>query len=91
MIEVKDEDYLSTATFSFAIDTFQNDFQDAIDGSIQDSIVDIYSNNILFYIGNDQSVDSDLLAPQVNAFDNNGEIDEDNSININVLSNDSFF
>ena len=90
VIEVKDEDYLSTATFSFAIDTFQNDFQDAIDGSIQDSIVDIYSNNILFYIGNDQSVDSDLLAPQVNAFDNNGEIDEDNSITINVLSNDSF-
>ena len=90
VIEVKNQDYLTTATFGFSLSTFLNDFQNAIEDNISSSIIELYNNDILSYIGDDQSVDSDLLAPEITAFDNSANVDEDNLIEIDVLANDSF-
>ena len=90
VIEVKSEDYLTTATFSFGLSTFLDDFQNAIEDNMSSSTLDFYNNDILSYIGDDQSVDSDLLAPEITAFDNSANVDEDNLIEIDVLANDSF-
>ena len=90
IIEVKTSSVLTTAIFNFATSTLQTDTQAIANGSASADILSSYDSDILNYIGTDQGVNSDELAPEITAMDETVSTDEDTSITINVLNNDSY-
>ena len=90
IIEVKTSSVLTTAIFNFATSTLQTDTQAIANGSASADILSSYDSDILNYIGTDQGVNSDELAPEITAMDEIVSTDEDTSITINVLNNDSY-
>ena len=90
IIEVKTSSTLTTAIFDFATSTFQDDTQALANGSATTDLVNSYESDILNYIGDDQDVSSDELAPEITAMDETVSTDEDTSVTVNVLNNDSY-
>ena len=90
IIEVKTSSTLTTAIFDFATSTFQDDTQALANGSATTDLVNSYESDILNYIGDDQDVSSDELAPEITAMDETVSTDEDTSVIVNVLNNDSY-
>ena len=90
IIEVKSSDPLTTAVFDFATSTLQTDTQAMANGTAPAETITSYQTDILNYVANDQNVDADELAPDVVAIEDNVTTEEDTSIEINVLLNDSF-
>ena len=90
IFEARSDDNLNTALFNFALTTFQQDLVSIINGTIEEEVLNAYNNNVLNYIAIDQNIDADELAPNITAFDNNVLIDEDTSVLIDVLNNDSY-
>ena len=90
IIEVKSTNDLTTSVVRFAVSTFQDDIQAISNGTASSELVSKYKNSLLSYIGEDQNIDSDLIAPTVSAEDDSATIAEDNSITLNILANDSY-
>ena len=90
VVELKEFSFLTDATLTFALETFQTDFLNVLDNSISDDVVNSYETDILNYIAEDQGVDPDLLAPEITAINNSIVVDEDNAIQVDVLNNDSY-
>ena len=90
IIEVKSSGALTTAIFNFATSTLQTDTQALANGTASTDVMTGYESDILNYIGTDQDVSSDELAPEITAMDESVSTDEDTSLNINVLNNDSY-
>ena len=62
VVELKEFSFLTDATLTFALETFQTDFLNVLDNSISDDVVNSYETDILNYIAEDQGVDPDLLG-----------------------------
>ena len=90
VIEVKSSDTLSTAVFDFATSTLQTDAQALANGTATAEIISSYQSDVLNYIATDQDVDADELAPEITAIADEVTLDEDESLDINPLSNDSY-
>ena len=90
VIEVKATDALTTAVFDFATSTLQTDTQAIANGSATADIITSYETDILNYIATDQEVDPDELAPSITAIVESVTTDEDTTIEIDVLANDSY-
>ena len=90
IFEVRSDENLSNSLFNFAITTMQSDLLSISDGSIDSGVLNSYTSNVLNYIAEDQNVDPDKLAPQITAINNEASVDEDNTVSVNVLVNDSF-
>lgn len=90
IIEVKSSSELTAAVIRFAISTLQNDIKAISDGSASDEIITSYTTDILNYIAEDQDLDPDEIAPNINAINDSVNTFEDSSVTINVLANDSY-
>jgi subtilisin family serine protease/subtilisin-like proprotein convertase family protein len=90
VIEVKSEDDLTTAVIRFAISTLQSDIQTIADGSASAETVISYTEDILNYIAEDQSIDASKITPEITAIADSASTQEDTVVEINVLQNDSY-
>jgi len=69
---------------------FRNDIKAIANGTADEDKVESYTTDVIKYIAEDQGISSDEITPDITAIDDNSSIDEDTSIIINVLANDSF-
>ena len=90
IIEVKSSDDLTTSVIRFAISTLQTDIKLIANGTASEETVTSYTQDILSYISTDQSIDSNLITPNISAIEDSASTDEDISVEINILANDSF-
>ena len=90
IIEVKAEDDVTTAVIRFGISTLQTDIQAIANGSASAETITSYTEDILNYIANDQSVDVSKITPDIRAIADSVTTQEDTEIEINILANDSY-
>ena len=90
IIEVKSSDDLTTSVIRFGVATLQEDIKAIANGTADEDKVESYTTDVIKYIAEDQGISSDEITPDITAIDDNSSIDEDTSIIINVLANDSF-
>ena len=90
VIEVKSSDDLTTGVIRFAVSTLQTDIQAIANGTATAETVTSYTNDVLTYIADDQSIDADELAPDISAIADSATTSEDTAVEINVLLNDSY-
>ena len=69
---------------------FKADAQAIASGSATSEIITSYQTDILNYVATDQSVIASELQPDINAIIDSVTTDEDTSVDINVLNNDSY-
>ena len=90
VIQVKADSANTTAIFDFATSTLQTDAQALANGTASADTVTSYQTDILNYVANDQNVDVNDLVPDISALPDKVTLNEDSSIDINVLLNDSY-
>ena len=90
IIQVKSSDDLTTSVIRFAVSTLQTDIQAIANGTATAETVTSYTEDLLTYIAEDQSVDSGEIAPDINAIAITVTTSEDTEVEINVLLNDSY-
>ena len=90
VIEVKGEGALNTALFGFMTGTFQTDMQSIADGTASIETLNSYSLDVISYIAVDQNISAEDLTPNVTAVDDITSTNEDETVEILVLSNDSY-
>ena len=90
IIQVKSSDDLTTGVIRFAVSTLQTDIQAIANGTATTETVTSYTEDLLNYIAEDQSIDSSEIAPDINAISDSATTSEDTEIEINVLLNDSY-
>ena len=90
VIQVKANSANTTAIFDFATSTLQTDAQAIANGTASAATLTSYQTDILNYVATDQNVDVNDLVPDISALSDKVVIDEDTSIDINVLANDSY-
>ena len=90
VIQVKSEDDLTTAIIRFAISTLQTDIQTIADGSASAETLKSYTEDLLNYIAEDQNIDASKIAPEITAIADIATTQEDTSLEINALLNDSY-
>ena len=90
VVQVKANNENTTAIFDFATSTLQTDAQAIANGTATTATLTSYQTDILNYVATDQNVDVNDLVPDITALSDKVIINEDTSIDINVLANDSF-
>ena len=90
VVQIKSSDDLTTAVIRFAVSTFQNDIKAIANETASESIISSYKTDILNYIATDQSIDGDKIAPSITAVNDSASTDEDTSVEIPVIANDSY-
>ncbi|MDC1424417.1 Ig-like domain-containing protein [Gammaproteobacteria bacterium] len=90
VIQVKANDANTVAIFNFATSTFQSDAQAMASGSATSEVISSYQTDILNYVATDQNLVASELQPDITAIIDSVTTDEDISIDINVLNNDSY-
>ena len=90
LMQVKASDSNTTAIFDFATSTLQTDAQALANGSASAATVTSYQTDILNYVADDQNVVADELVPDISALPDSVTIDEDSSVDVAVLANDSY-
>ena len=90
IIQVKSSDDLTTGIIRFAVSTLQTDIQAIAKGTATAETVSGYTEDLLNYIAEDQSIDSGEIAPDINAIADYASTTEDTEVEINVLLNDSY-
>ena len=90
IIQVKSTDSLTTSVIRFAVSTLQTDIQAIANGTASAATVTNYTEDLLNYIAQDQSVNSSDIAPDISAVSDTANTSEDTAIDINVLLNDSY-
>ncbi|MDB2370687.1 S8 family serine peptidase [Gammaproteobacteria bacterium] len=90
LIQVKSNAATTTAIQNFAFRTMQTDIQSLATGGASTGTVDNYNTNILTYISADQNISSTDLEIDISALSDSASLDEDSSIEISPLTNDSY-
>jgi hypothetical protein len=90
LIQVKSNAATTTAIQNFAFRTMQTDIQSLATGGASTGTVDNYNTNILTYISTDQNISSSDLEIDISALSDSASLDEDSSIEISPLTNDSY-
>ena len=90
VIQVQSTDNLTTAVIRFGLSTLQNDIVDFANGTATHELISSYSSDILNYIADDQNIDSNQITPNIVAIDDIAKVNEDESVIINVVANDSY-
>ena len=90
IIQVKSSDDLTTGIIRFAVSTLQTDIQAIANGTATAETVTSYTEDLLNFIAEDQSIDSGEIAPDINAIADTASTYEDTEVQINVLLNDSY-
>ena len=90
IVQVKSSEDVTTAIIRFGISTLQTDIIAIANGSATTELITSYTTDLLNYIAQDQNLDTDEIAPDINAVDDAINTSEDSEIEINVLLNDSY-
>ncbi|MDA9621805.1 cadherin domain-containing protein, partial [Gammaproteobacteria bacterium] len=90
VIEVKSSDDLTTSVIRFAVSTLQTDIQAIANGTASSNTITSYSSDVLTYIAEDQSIEANELTPDIIAIADSATTQEDTSVTINVVLNDSY-
>ena len=90
IIEVKPSQDLTNSIFNFSTTTLQTDILTIADGTASEEVLSNYTTNIIEYIAQDQNIDSDEITPDITAIGDSAETEEDASVTINVIANDSY-
>ena len=90
IIQVQSTDDLTTAIIRFSLSTLQNDIVGIANGSAAEELINSYTSDILNYIADDQNIDSDEITPDITAIADTATVEEDGSVTINVMANDSY-
>ena len=90
VVEVKSTDDLTASVIRFATNKFQTDILSISSGTADATLINNYKTGVLAYIADNQSINSADIEPGIISFDDNVQTNEDTSIQINVLANDSF-
>ena len=90
LIAVNELPQITSALVSFGLNKLQSDIVTIANGTADTSIIDSYKNDIFNYIAEDQSIDSDSLVPDISSVEDVISTNEDVSISINILANDSY-
>ena len=80
IIQVKSSDDLTTGIIRFAVSTLQTDIQAIANGTATAETVSSYTEDLLNYIAEDQSIDSGEIAPDINAIADNVTTSEDTEV-----------
>ena len=90
VLEIKTSKDLTTSVIRFGLSTLQTDIKTIANGTAASEMITSYSEDILAYIAADQSVDANDITPNISAIADAVSTDEDTSIEINALANDSY-
>tara|TARA_B100000963_G_scaffold340021_1_gene338253 strand:- start:1942 stop:3771 length:1830 start_codon:yes stop_codon:yes gene_type:complete len=90
IIQVKTDDNITTSLIRFGLSTFQSDIKSIGNGTASQEVINNYTSNILSYIANDQSIEIDDITPDISAINDSASTNEDTSVDIDVLANDSY-
>ena len=90
IIQVQSTDDLTTAVIRFSLSTLQNDIVGVANGTATEELITSYTSDILNYIAEDQNIDSDEITPDINAIADTATVEEDGTVIINVVANDSY-
>ena len=89
VISVRNEISLTTALSNFSTGKFITDFKDMAKGSASANLVSTYVNDVNSLIAEDQNVDLNDLVVVISLLDDTATVDEDNSVDVAVLANDT--
>ena len=90
IIQVKSSSSTTTAIQNFGFDTLQKDIDSIAKGTASAEIIQSYASDILNYMSADQSIEIADLEVDITALNDAVTLDEDSSIEISPLSNDSY-
>ena len=90
IIQVKSSSSTTTAIQTFGFDTLQKDIETIAKGTASAEIIQNYTSDILSYISSDQNIEVADLEVDITALNDAVTLDEDSSIEIAPLSNDSY-
>ena len=90
IIQVKSSSSTTTAIQNFGFDTFQKDIDSIAKGTASAEIIQNYTSDILNYMSVDQNIEVADLEVDITALNDAVTLDEDSSIEISPLSNDSY-
>ena len=90
IIQVKPSDDVTTSIIRFGLSTLQTDIQNIANGTASAETVTSYTEDLLNYIAQDQSIDADEIVPDITAIPDTASTSEDTDIDINILLNDSY-
>ena len=90
IIQVKSSSSTTTAIQNFGFDTLQKDIDSIAKGTASAEIIQNYTSDILNYMSVDQNIEVADLEVDITALNDAVTLDEDSSIEISPLSNDSY-
>ena len=90
IIQVQSTDDLTTAVIRFSLSTLQTDIVGVANGTASEELITSYTSDILNYIAEDQNIDSNEITPDITAIADEATVEEDGSVTINVVVNDSY-
>ena len=90
LIAINESSEITTALISFGLNTLQTDIVSIANGTADLSTLNSYQNDIFNYIATDQSIDSNELVPNISSVQDVASTNEDVSVSINILANDSY-
>jgi len=90
IIQVKSSSSTTTAIQNFGFDTMQKDIDSIAKGTASAEIIQNYTSDILNYMSVDQNIEVADLEVDITALNDAVTLDEDSSIEISPLSNDSY-
>ena len=90
IIQVKSSSSTTTAIQTFGFDTLQKDIDSIAQGTASAEIIQNYTSDILNYMSVDQNIEVADLEVDITALNDAVTLDEDSSIEIAPLSNDSY-
>ena len=90
IIQVQSTDNLTTAVIRFSLSTLQNDIVGIANGTATQELITSYTSDIINYIAEDQNIDNNEITPDITAIADSVTTDEDVSVTINLLANDSY-
>lgn len=89
VISVRNEASVTTALSNFSTGKFITDFKDIAKGTASANTVSTYLNDVNSLIAEDQNVDLNDLVVFISLFDDSATVDEDKSVDIPILDNDT--
>ncbi len=90
LVAVNETSEITTALINFGLNTLQTDIVAIANGTADASLLNSYQNDIFNYIATDQSIESNDLVPNISSVEDIAVTNEDVSISIDVLLNDSY-
>ena len=89
VVSVREDSSVTTAITNFITGGFVTDFISIARGQATAGLINTYETDINALIASDQGIDPSLLVQQISLADDSANVDEDDTVTFNILSNDT--